>query len=98
MIPLVLFLATCVAVTEVTEALRRVLDRTTRAEEENALLLQELEHRTKNDLHMVASVLEPQASSHTDDGVKAALRSAVHRTHVIAARTIVCSGAIQSQW
>lgn len=83
-IPLALFLATCVGITEVTEALRRVLDRTTRAEQENALLLQELEHRTKNDLQMVASVLGLQANSHADPAVQAALRSAVGRIQVIA--------------
>ncbi len=83
-IPLVLFLATCVGITEVTEALRRVLDRTARAEQENGLLLQELEHRTKNDLQMVASVLGLQANSHTDPAVKAALKSAVGRIQVIA--------------
>ena len=83
-IPLALFLATCVGITEVTEALRRVLDRTTRAEQENSLLLQELEHRTKNDLQMVASVLGLQANTHADTAVKAALRSAVGRIQVIA--------------
>ncbi len=60
-IPLVLLLATCVGITEVTEALRRILDRVSHAEQENALLLRELEHRTKNNLQMVASVLGLQA-------------------------------------
>ena len=83
-IPLALFLATCVGIAEVTEALRRVLDRTTRAEQENALLLQELEHRTKNDLQMIASLLGLQANSHSDGAVKAALKSAVSRVQVVA--------------
>ena len=83
-IPLALFLATCVGIAEMTEALRRVLDRTTRAEQENALLLHELEHRTKNDLQMIASLLGLQANSHSDGAVKAALKNAVTRVQVVA--------------
>jgi two-component sensor histidine kinase len=83
-IPLLLLLATCVGITEVTEALRRVLDRTTRAEQENALLLRELEHRTKNDLQMVASMLSLQASGNPDPAVRNALSSAVSRIRVVA--------------
>jgi two-component sensor histidine kinase len=83
-IPLVLFVATSIGIVEVTEALRRVLDRTSRAEQENALLLEELEHRTKNDLQMIASVLTLQASSAADANVQEALRSAIGRIQVVA--------------
>jgi hypothetical protein len=97
-IPLALFLATCVGITEVTEALRRVLDRTIRAEQENALLLQELEHRTKNDLHMVASVLGLQANSHADPAVQAAPEARLAGFRSLPMRTIVSNGGIRLPW
>jgi two-component sensor histidine kinase len=83
-IPLALFVGTCVGLVEVTEALRRVLERVMRAEQENALLLQELDHRSRNNLQMIASVLTLQASSSTEPAVQAALKGAVARVRVIA--------------
>jgi two-component sensor histidine kinase len=83
-IPLALFLATSLGIAEVTEALTRLLDRTSCAEQENALLLEELEHRTKNDLQMIASVLTLQANSSSNNEVNAALRSAIGRIQVVA--------------
>ena len=55
-----------------------------RAEAEKSLLLDELTHRTRNDLMMVASLLEVQARRHADPQVRAELESAVARVHVIA--------------
>jgi K+-sensing histidine kinase KdpD len=97
-IPLALFLATCVGITEVTEALRRVLDRTTRAEQENALLLQELEHRTKNDLQMVAPCSGCRRTAMPTQPCKppSGVRSVGFRSSP--RRTIVSNGGIQLPW
>jgi two-component sensor histidine kinase len=83
-IPLVLFIVTCIGLVEITDALRRVLDRVSAAEQENALLLRELDHRTRNNLQMMASVLALQASGSRDPQVQDALNGAVARVQVIA--------------
>jgi two-component sensor histidine kinase len=97
-IPLALFVGTCIGIVEMTDALRRVLDRISAAEQQNDLLLRELDHRTRNNLQMIASVLAMQASSSTDQHVRDALRSAVARVQVIARahETLQQKGTIES--
>jgi two-component system, sensor histidine kinase PdtaS len=54
------------------------------SETQKSLLLEELSHRTKNDLFMVSSVLTLQARAQSDPNVRAALQAAVARVAVIA--------------
>ena len=53
------------------------------SEHEKDLLLEEMTHRTKNDLTMVASLIRLQARSIADASAKAALNSAVDRIGVL---------------
>ena len=84
LVPLVLFLLIGLGLATVSEGLRKALERAVRAERVKDLALSELNHRIRNDLAMVASVLELQTRAQTDPGAKAAFRSAVGRIHVIA--------------
>jgi len=83
-VPLAVFIATGCIIAAVTEALGQTVKKLSRAEEQKSLLLQELGHRTKNDLFMVSSILNLQAKAHDDPNVKAALHAAVARVGVIA--------------
>lgn len=84
LVPLVLFLLIGLGLATVSEGLRKALERAVRAERVKDLALYELNHRIRNDLAMMASVLELQTRAQTDPGAKAAFRSAVGRIHVIA--------------
>ncbi len=66
------------------EALHGAVNKLLTAEAETSLLLDELAHRTRNDLMMVASVLGLQAMRQSDPHARAALESAVTRVRVIA--------------
>lgn len=66
------------------EALRGAVVKLLDAEAETALLLDELSHRTRNDLMMISSVLGIQAMRQTDPIARDALESAVARVRVIA--------------
>ena len=83
-IPLLLYVATGCAISAVTEALRNSVSKLSKAEAEKSLLLDELAHRTKNDLFMISSALNLQARSQSDPTAKAALLSAVTKVDVIA--------------
>lgn len=76
------------------EALAHAVGELRRTEAEKSLLLDELAHRTRNDLMMVATLLDVQARRHADPQVRAELDSAVARVHVIAAvqERLRCSG------
>ena len=65
------------------DALLHAVSELRRAESEKSLLLEEMVHRTRNDLMMVISVLSVQARRHTDPQVRAELESAVARVRVI---------------
>ncbi|WP_342740922.1 sensor histidine kinase [Bradyrhizobium sp. B117] len=54
------------------------------ANQYSEVLLQELAHRTRNDLATIVSVLRLQARSATDPAVQTAIASAVSRVHVVA--------------
>ena len=84
LVPLVLFVLIGLGVATVSEALRNALEKAVRAERAKDLALYELNHRIRNDLAMMASVLELQLRAQTDPAAKAAFRSAVGRIHVIA--------------
>lgn len=80
---LVLYLAVGLGFSWIAEALYHAVSELRRAESEKSLLLDELVHRTRNDLMMVASVLTVQARRHADPQVRSELESAVSRVRVI---------------
>ncbi|MCB5176625.1 sensor histidine kinase [Microvirga lenta] len=82
--PLVLYVLISCGIAVLSEALRRALERAQRAEREKDLLFQELAHRTKNNLQIIASVLALQARSVEDPEVKRIFDAAVTRVRVIA--------------
>jgi two-component sensor histidine kinase len=82
--PTLIFIATCCLITFVTETLRQTVERLATAEREKTLRLEELAHRTKNDLNMVTSLLSLQARRHPDKDCGAALDAAIARIQVIA--------------
>ncbi|CUT12620.1 sensory transduction regulatory protein [Bradyrhizobium sp.] len=83
-VPLSIFIVTGFTISAVTEALRQAIQKLARSETQKSLLLEELSHRTKNDLFMVSSVLTLQARAQSDPNVRAALQAAVARVAVIA--------------
>ncbi|MEH3036650.1 MAG: DUF4118 domain-containing protein [Sphingomonas adhaesiva] len=85
LVPLCIFVLTSSFVVTVTDTLRQVAARLDRAERNKSLLLDELAHRTKNDLAIVGSALQLQARSSDDPAVQEALATAVARVNVIAA-------------
>jgi two-component sensor histidine kinase len=72
------------------------LERAEAAERAKDLLLQELGHRTKNNLMMAISVLSLQARSKSNPETKAALEKAIARIHAIAGAHEHFSPSIQS--
>jgi two-component sensor histidine kinase len=82
-VPLTLFFITGVATAFVSEGLRSTMERLAGAERAKDILLQELAHRTKNNIAGISSLLAIQARS-SDDKVKAALEAAAGRVRVMA--------------
>jgi two-component sensor histidine kinase len=82
--PLVLYVLISCGIAVLSEALRRALERAQKAEREKDLLLQELAHRTKNNLQIIASVLALQARSVEDPELRRIFDAAVTRVRVIA--------------
>jgi hypothetical protein len=83
-IPLAFFVLECTGIAALCEALRHALERATQAEREKDLMSQELAHRTKNNLQMIASVLTLQARAQTEPAVRAAFDVAISRVQIIA--------------
>lgn len=84
LIPLGIFVVTSSFVVAITDTLRQVAARLDRSERNKSLLLDELAHRTKNDLAIVSSALQLQARSSGEAAVQEALSTAVARVNVIA--------------
>jgi two-component sensor histidine kinase len=84
MLFVVLYTAVGCAIAWLIEALHGAVRKLLETEAETSLLLDELAHRTRNDLMMVASVLGLQAMRQSDPHARAALESAVARVRVIA--------------
>jgi two-component sensor histidine kinase len=82
-LPLLLFVGIGAVISEGTETLRDTIDKFAASEKENALLLRELTHRTKNDFMLIASVLTLQARSESDASARTALETAIARVAVI---------------
>jgi two-component sensor histidine kinase len=79
-----LFVLIAIGVAFVSEGLRKAWERAVEAEKIKDLLLQELHHRTKNNLAMVISVLALQARGNVSDETRTALQNAISRIRAIA--------------
>jgi len=84
LLPFVLFALVGLALATTSEALRKALEKAVAAEQAADVMLYELNHRIRNNLAMVASVLELQRRAQKDQGAKDAFASAAGRVHVIA--------------
>lgn len=84
-VPLLIFLAIGFMMSAVTDALRRTVRRLDEAERGKSLLLEELAHRTKNDLAIVAAAITLQRNASADPAVKEALGQAHARVMIVAA-------------
>src|ERR1700730_14202394 len=83
-VPLVLFVLIGLAMATMSEALRSALEKAVAAQQSTTLMLDELNHRIRNNFAMITSVLELQGRSQREQAVKDALASAVGRVNVIA--------------
>jgi two-component sensor histidine kinase len=83
-VSLVIFLLLCVGISAVNHALRGALKHLTEAEAQASLMLEELGHRIRNNLHVIMSVLTLQARTHRDPTLQQAIDAAVNRIRVIA--------------
>ncbi len=68
----------------VTEVLRKTIRRLNESKKTKALLLEELAHRTKNDLAIISSAITLQSSASRDPAVREALSAANARVLVVA--------------
>jgi two-component sensor histidine kinase len=82
-LPLLLFVIIGGLVAALSEALRHEWERAVAAEKTTALLMRELQHRTKNDLSTAAAVLSLQARTNPSEEVGAALADARDRLQVL---------------
>lgn len=84
LIPLGLFLLTGAATAFVSEGLRKLLEKLVASNQIKDVLLRELEHRTKNNLAIVSSLLHLQARASTNHETQGALKAASARIRVMA--------------
>lgn len=84
-VALLIFIVVGCTMSAVTEALRHAVDELGRAEAGKSLLLEELAHRTKNDLAIISSAITLQARASTNEDVREALEAANSRVQVVAA-------------
>jgi two-component sensor histidine kinase len=80
----VLFFVTALGTSHLGEKLREVIDRLTQMERIKDTLLKELDHRTKNNMMGMASLLHLQARQVSHPEVKSALEAAASRVGVMA--------------
>lgn len=81
---LLIFILIGFTMSAVTEALRKTIMRLDESEAAKALLLEELAHRTKNDLAIISSAITLQGNASDNTAVKEALAAANARVHVVA--------------
>jgi len=86
LLPFVLFVLVGLALATLSEAMRKALEKAVAAEQSAAVMLHELNHRIRNNLAMVASVLELQKRSQTEQGARDAFASSGQRRQVGAGR------------
>jgi two-component system, sensor histidine kinase PdtaS len=83
-IPIFLFGVTGFAIAFVSEALRTTMERLIKLEKTKDVLLRELDHRTKNNMMSISSLLRLQAKVAANKETKDALRSSANRIQVMA--------------
>jgi two-component sensor histidine kinase len=81
---LTIFVTIGVGMSLVIEALRRAIEKLNESERAKALLLEELAHRTKNDLAIISSAITLQRNASADPAVQEALGAANARVLVVA--------------
>jgi len=81
---LIIFLICSLGLAALSQALRTALDRASAADEMKELLLRELNHRTKNNLAMVVSMLSLERRFTSNPEVRASLSKAMERVVAIA--------------
>ena len=84
LLPLVLFVLVGLAVATISEAMRKALEKAVAAERSKELLLQELNHRVRNNLSMLASMLRLQMRLQSEQAAKEAFSAAIGRVLIIA--------------
>jgi two-component sensor histidine kinase len=84
LLPFLLFALVGLALATISEAMRKALEKAVAAEQSAEVMLYELNHRVRNNLSIIASILELQKRSQKEQGVKDAFASAVARVHIIA--------------
>jgi two-component system, sensor histidine kinase PdtaS len=83
-VPFFLFVTIGFATAFASEALRNLMERLTKAERTKDVLLRELDHRAKNNMMSMSSVLRLQARVASNSETKEALRSSASRIQVMA--------------
>lgn len=83
-VPLMIFIVVCAMMSAVTDALRRTVRRLDEAERGKSLLLDELAHRTKNDLATISAAITLQSNASPEPAVKEALAQANARVMIVA--------------
>lgn len=83
-VPILLFGVTGFAIAFVSEALRITMESLIKLEKTKDVLLRELDHRTKNNMMSISSLLRLQAKVAANDETKNALRSSANRIQVMA--------------
>jgi len=81
---LLIFLVTALGLATLSERLKSAFERASAAERIKDLLLQELNHRTKNNLAIVVSMLSIERLSNKNGAARAALEQAMNRVIAIA--------------
>jgi two-component sensor histidine kinase len=84
LLPFLLFVLVGLALATISEAMRKALEKAVAAEQSAEVMLYELNHRIRNNLSMIASILELQKRSQKEQGAKDGFASAVSRVHIIA--------------
>src|SRR5215470_5233308 len=83
-VPILLFGVTGFAIAFVSEALRITMEKLIKLEKTKDVLLRELDHRTKNNMMSISSLLRLQAKVAANNETKNALRSSANRIQVMA--------------
>jgi two-component sensor histidine kinase len=83
-LPILIFLLIGFTISAITDALRRTVRRLDQAERSKSLLLEELAHRTKNDLAIIGAAITLQSNASNDPAVKDALGQAHARVMIVA--------------
>lgn len=84
LVPLALYTLVAAGIAVISETLRKALERAVAAERSKAVMLQEMSHRMRNNLTILASLLRLQGRAQADPGVREAFRTAEARVRAVA--------------